>query len=443
MPTKDGTKVFRDPIYGYIEVGPEELKIINLPVFQRLRWISQLSFCDLAYPNAKHSRFSHVLGVMHLCGLYADHLTEFNLMGRHEELKRLLRLAGLLHDIGHWPFSHASEPFFAEFILKDKEGWKDAHVRWGQNVIKNHDFGIIEVIGEDSANQVAALISGQGKDSGLHPALDTVLKGKFSADRLDYLRRDAHHAGTPEYSIIDTQRIIRSVFIENNKLYHLQKGLFSLEGAILSYTYMYRALYYHRVARGASSVFLKSLCESFNKKPFQNVANNFLEPPVFNQLTDCKLLNAIVKLGGKVAEKLIQSILDRVIPKCLMDHPDLVPYRGPLTRLEEQISDYAKKRLIEDTVAERLGLRRIYIDHPKFIPYIAPGEFLDEPLIASGPEEVHKAQALSEQAPHLKYLYEISPTVTRIYMDRSETRPDNEDLMKTVFTVCNEIESQT
>ena len=117
-----------------------ELKIIALPIFQRLRWISQLSFVDLVYPDAKHTRFGHSLGVMHLCGKYARHLGRFACLGNGEDStdqKRVLRLAGLLHDIGHGPYSHACEPAMAEFILRDQNSWHDAHVRLGQRIIRD------------------------------------------------------------------------------------------------------------------------------------------------------------------------------------------------------------------------------------------------------------------------------------------------------------------
>lgn len=442
MAIKERSKVFRDPIYGYIEVSPEELKIIGLPVLQRLRWISQLGFCDLVYPSAKHTRFSHALGVMHLCGLYADHLAQFRLMEDQGDLRRLLRLAGLLHDIGHWPFSHVSEPTFAEFVLKDEQGWEDSHVRWGKQIIKDPEFGIFKVVGKETAEHVAALIEGRGEGLGLHPALNHVLKGLFSADRLDYLKRDAHHAGTTEYAIVDTQRIIDSAFIERRRLHHLQKGLFALEGAILSYAYMYRALYHHRVARGAACVFETALYHAFTDGHLQANAERYLQPPFFAQFTDYKMLEIIADQGGEVANELVQSLLARQIPKSLVDYPEQDIYQGPLMSLGQKLEDYTKKRNIERAVSRRLNGRRVYIDTPRFVPYIPPGDFTKEPLIAPGPEEALKAKLLSDQAPLLKALYDAFPIITRVYLERGDDMPPKDYVMDVLFDVWGRMESQ-
>ncbi len=440
MATEERSKVFRDPIYGYIEVSPEELKLISLPVLQRLRWISQLGFCDLVYPSAKHTRFSHSLGVMHLCGLYSEHLAQFRLMEDQGTLKRLLRLAGLLHDIGHWPFSHVSEPAFAEFVLGDERGWEDSHVRWGKRIIQDPQFGISPVIGAETAEYLAALIEGRGEELGLHPALDNVLKGLFSADRLDYLRRDAHHAGTTEYAIIDTQRIIDSTFVEGRRLHHRQKGLFALEGAILSYAYMYRALYHHRVARGGACVFEAALYHAFTDGSLQDNLDRYLEPSFFVQFTDFKLLELVAEQGGEAADELVKSILARRIPKCLVDYPEQDVYRGPLTNLGQRVEDYAKKREIEQAVARELNGRRVYIDTPRFMPYVPPGDFTKEPLITPSGEGALKAKLLSDQAPLLKALYDAFPMITRVYVERGGGMPPKDHVMAVLFDVWEKLE---
>lgn len=431
-------KIFRDPIYGYIEVTPQELAVITLPVFQRLRFITQLSFCDLAYPEAKHSRFGHSLGVMHLCGLYADHLAQFNLMDE-KKLRRLLRLAGLLHDIGHWPFSHAAEPAFSEFVLKDKEDWWDSHVRWGQKVITNKKFGISKIITAKTAREVACLIVGRGEEAGLPSALNGVLKGLFSADRIDYLKRDALHAGTTEYSILDVERIIRSPHVKDKKIYHLRKCLFALEGAVLSYAYMYRALYYHHVSRGATCVFESALHHAFTDGKLNTMIEQFVDPDFFVGFTDCELLGLMNRHGGTIAKELVQSLRTRRIPRCLLDYADLSVYEGPLGIVEEKITDYPTKRRIQQAVAERLNGSRTYIDTPRLIAYIPPGRFKEEPLIIADEEKVLTARRLSRESPVLQSLFQISPIITRIYIERDSVKPDKNEVIQALFDACDEI----
>lgn len=201
-------KVVRDPIYGYVGLTKDQLKVIALPVFQRLRRISQLSFVDLVYPNANHSRLSHSLGAMHLARILAEYLriseTGKQLGLTREDYKAIV-WAGLLHDIGHLPFSYACEPAFAHFVGRQMN-WKDYHVQIGGEIIRDRSFGIAKVLGKQMADKVCKLI--QGECSSHQRALSEAMTGACSVDRLDYLRRDAYHAGTPEYAIVDYNRVL-------------------------------------------------------------------------------------------------------------------------------------------------------------------------------------------------------------------------------------------
>jgi HD superfamily phosphohydrolase len=180
-------KVIRDPVYGYIRLTSEQCELIKLPVFQRLRRISQLSFADLVYPNATHNRFSHCLGVMHLGRIVSNYLKTSGI-GEEIELEDIdyksIVWAGLLHDIGHLPFSHVCEPAFAHF-MDNLTDWKDYHVKLGSEIIHNPEFGIEAVIGEEIAEKVTALIS--DTNSNTHPLVQKVMTGICSIDRLDYL----------------------------------------------------------------------------------------------------------------------------------------------------------------------------------------------------------------------------------------------------------------
>ncbi len=102
----------RDPIYGFITPNETEFKIINTKIFQRLRRIKQLAMAYLVYPGANHTRFDHSVGVYHLASLMADKLLPSK---QNEERRRIVRLAALLHDIGHGPFSHVSEDILNKF----------------------------------------------------------------------------------------------------------------------------------------------------------------------------------------------------------------------------------------------------------------------------------------------------------------------------------------
>ncbi|MCL2368436.1 MAG: HD domain-containing protein, partial [Oscillospiraceae bacterium] len=137
-PKKDKIYKVRDPVHGFVKLDAQEMDIVNSPVYQRLRRIRQLSLTEMLYPGANHTRFEHSLGVLQLASEMFDHITadEGNLdrLGiKRKDLERprkMIRLAALLHDIGHAPFSHAGEgvmPLLPENHLRYKEGKQERY----------------------------------------------------------------------------------------------------------------------------------------------------------------------------------------------------------------------------------------------------------------------------------------------------------------------------
>lgn len=196
----------RDPIFGFITIDEWEREIINHRVFQRLRRIKQLAWTDMVYPGATHTRFEHSLGVMHIATQMFNSIVE----KRRELLKSelnftedgfgrdrvLVRLASLLHDVGHGPFSHAGEelmPVNPETNRPYKhEDYTDAIIRYlMRDVIKNHPLNDNYRI---SADDVADFYSGSPRvrRSILWRGL---VNSQLDADRADYLLRDSHHIG--------------------------------------------------------------------------------------------------------------------------------------------------------------------------------------------------------------------------------------------------------
>jgi HD superfamily phosphohydrolase len=112
-------KFIRDPVHYYITISSKEEEVIDLPIFQRLRRIHQLSFADIVYPGAVHTRFSHSLGAMELAKRAARYLRAKEIIDEEDE--KVLIWAALLHDIGHFPFSHAFEPAYSYFVKKESD----------------------------------------------------------------------------------------------------------------------------------------------------------------------------------------------------------------------------------------------------------------------------------------------------------------------------------
>ncbi|HEY7508517.1 MAG TPA: HD domain-containing protein, partial [Nitrososphaera sp.] len=184
-----------DPIHRYIRFSQAEKDVIDSPAFQRLRRIRQLAGAHLVYPSAQHSRFEHSLGAMHVAGLAAEGLLIKGYIDNAETVQEI-RLAALLHDIGHGPFSH----LFEEVL---EAGSAVSHEEMGRWIIAKSE--IADVLGKNgqSADHVARLSFGQSK---VH-FLNEIISGSLSADIMDYLPRDSYFTGA-EYGKIDYYRLV-------------------------------------------------------------------------------------------------------------------------------------------------------------------------------------------------------------------------------------------
>ncbi len=257
---------FRCPIYGFITLSEWEREIISQPAFQRLRRIGQLAFTNYVYPGAMHTRFEHSLGVMYMATLLYDGIVE-----RSRELLKsefgydeagfkryrvLVRLAALLHDIGHSPFSHASEELFP---LKDDPvgsgNGRYTHEEYSAAIIRR-DFA--DIIKDHPANnnyrfspdEVIALL--EGSDDAKNSLFwRNLIVSQMDADRMDYLLRDSHHAGV-DYGRFDWRRLVQTVEVVpglrggSPTLGVSEGGLHAAEGLILARYFMFTQVYFHK-----------------------------------------------------------------------------------------------------------------------------------------------------------------------------------------------------
>ena len=206
---------FRDPIHGFIRVSAAERRLINSGVFQRLRRIRQLGTSYLVYHGAEHSRFGHCLGVMEVATKIhaAIAAKRPGILGDSAEAARqeqLLRLAALLHDVGHAPFSHASEDLFPDNV----DGKKLEHEDYtAALILKSELASIIEQ--EYSKVNICAqdVVNIFSDPASLGPAgvlLQDIVSGELDADRMDYLARDSLYAGVT-YGRFDLDRLLDTI----------------------------------------------------------------------------------------------------------------------------------------------------------------------------------------------------------------------------------------
>jgi hypothetical protein len=234
----DRGRAIRDSIHGDIFLTEGELRIIDTPIFQRLRRIKQLGLNYLVYPSANHTRFEHSLGATHLAGRLADRLALGEAEGRE------VRLAALLHDIGHGPLSHTSEEFLRRYFNLSHEGMTEKLV-CGPTLAP-----LLDSIGV-RPERVAEILAGEGA------YLSRMISGEFDVDRMDYLVRDSHHTGVA-YGVIDLDRIVHTLELEGSSLAVREGGLRAVEGLLVARFLMTPTVYLHHTSRIADAMFLRA-----------------------------------------------------------------------------------------------------------------------------------------------------------------------------------------
>ncbi len=312
----DGTALLGDPVHGYITFTTPhglnektEKDLIDTPWMQRLRQIYQLQSARWVYPSAEHSRFQHVLGAMHLAGRFARHLYPSLKAAAHDcpsanYVEEFLRIAALLHDIGHGPFGHFfDDNYLALYDL--------THEKLGQHIIRTELADIIKAIrrsptgefakGEKlNPDQVAFLIGkGPGSTSSKQPHwtvfLQPLLSGIYTVDNLDYVMRDAYMCGVA-IGAVDIDRLMYYTFFTDKGLTLHKSGLTALNMFLNARLYMYTNVYYHRTTRAIDEhlkeLFKETMARIF---PYGNPVKNLQD---YLSLTDWSLLEGVRKWEG-------------------------------------------------------------------------------------------------------------------------------------------------
>ena len=258
----------RCPVHGFITLDEWEWEIINQPAFQRLRRIRQLGLTDYVYPGAVHTRFEHSLGVMHVATRLYDALVarsgellkselRYNDDGLRRD-RRIVRLAALLHDVGHAPLSHVSEdlmPTTPNGAHYRHEDYTAAIIRTNlREVIENHEINQANY--KISAEDVTCLIQGVSELPRQLLFWRDLISSQMDADRMDYLLRDSYHAGV-RYGVYDLERLINTVCaVEANeeateriRIGISEDGWHAAESLILARYYMFTQIYFHKTRR--------------------------------------------------------------------------------------------------------------------------------------------------------------------------------------------------
>ena len=294
-----------DPIHNFIRVYDSELAIIDSSAFQRLRRIKQLSGAHLTYPGAQHTRFEHSLGVMHIAGLAGQLLQEKEIIGKDDVQD--LRIAGLLHDIGHGPFSHLFEEIFQNHS-------NITHEDIGKNIILKTEIGDLLSSSGFNKKKITRLSFGESK----LPFMNEIISGILSADMMDYLLRDGYFTGA-EHAKIDHIRIIQSFDVYRKKLALEKSALYSFESMMHSRYQMFKAVYFHKTVRAAEVMLLEAI-----RLADKELNLNSMSLSEYLELTDDSILSKLLAIKSKNdrlqrAKQLAQDYLNRNLLKCVYE----------------------------------------------------------------------------------------------------------------------------
>ncbi len=378
-------KVIRYTIWNNIRLEEHALTQVDTPAMQRLRYVRQLGYCFLVYPGATHSRFEHALGAHHMARRTIGLLDERGELTHVDPMERDLTAAAmLLHDVGHYPFSHALE----EIGALNHESAATPRITTG---------GVAEALtsafGPTGPARVLAMM--HGTDTG---PLQGLVSGSIDLDKIDYLKRDAMMCGVP-YGEIDVDRLLDSVVIVTDPgtgragVGIMEKGLSALESLLFAKYQMYRNIYWHHAVRSATAMYKRLVDDALQSGalPLDGLAD----------WTDEGLLHALLPK----APPLLMALRERRLYKRLAQWSaaELGDEAG-----EWIASDRALAVAVEDRLAIELGLApgEVLLDYPAKtqmlgvdLPVLRRGGAVEH-LTSSGLVGALNLPALSQQLYH-------------------------------------------
>lgn len=352
-------KLIRDPLWDTIHLDPTAVRIVDTAEFQRLRYIRQLGFAHLVYPGATHTRFDHALGVYHLTRTALRLLRERGGVPPEAwEGEELVPYAALLHDIGHYAYSHALEEL------------DSAHLPVHHEEVSQRFFAspalrdAMAPLGLTAADRIHEVIRGHGEIP-----LRGLVSGTLDLDKMEYLRRDARFCGVP-YGEVDVSRLLQGLQLLQDPetgLYEVgvhEKAVAALESLLFAKYQMFRNVYWHHAVRAATALYKRIVEEA--------IRAGLIDPDELVGPTDEELLYEI----GRRAQADDSEVAERIATRWL---PALRQRRLPKRALELTAADLAGrvvedwaigdspwKRAVEDDLAAELGLAsgEVVIDFP-------------------------------------------------------------------------------
>lgn len=331
--------VIRDVLYGDINIDDEVIEmLIRTKEMQRLRGIKQLGLTYMIFPGAEHSRYTHSIGVYYLATQIVEVLEKKSGMKFDEQEKKGLFAACLLHDLGHGPYSHASEYFFAY-----------DHEQMTVEIIMNKYTQIHNILSEQRYYQdVIDFI----KKEHSNKLLNSILSSSIDADRMDYLVRDSYYCGV-SYGKFDLQRLLKIIDIADDKIVFLEKGIHTIEDFLLSRYHMFNQVYLNDKSSGYEllvSEILKRISElndeNYKFKTDLAVLLNFYDTDEidvrdFVELDDMRLYHIIAELRNNESDPKLFALCSALLDHELLgiDNPEECKYTWKMNKYTKKVYD--------------------------------------------------------------------------------------------------------
>jgi len=361
-------EIIRDPLWNNIRLDPLAQRLVDTPAFQRLRYVRQLGLAFLVYPGATHTRFEHALGTYLLARRALTLLEDRGVLETTESDEcRVVRTAALLHDIGHYPFSHALEEIGA---IHHEEVARPLVTRGAIADILRRELG------DDAPERVMELIRGKSDSP-----LQRLISGSLDLDKIEYLTRDAFMCGV-RYGDIDADRLLNSLTLLDDPVTGkravglVEKGLSALESLLFAKYQMYRNVYWHHAVRSATAMYKRLVDDAVNA--------GSLDAEALATFTDEGLLH---DLARRAPSPILAALRERRLYKRAFECPaaELPPDTAEWIAEDRPLTVAA-----ENTLARELGLLpgELLLDYPTKTQMLG----LDIPVVRRG-GAVHRLTA--------------------------------------------------
>ncbi len=394
----------KDPVHGYVYITEEEKTIIDTYPMQRERRLRQLAGSEYVYPGANHTRFEHSLGVMFLSGQVLVNPNISRVVS--DEEVDMCRIAALLHDCGHGPFSHV----FEHLLIKDLEKTHEDITSW--LIEKSEVADKLSKMGYNP-QEVAGLAVGKlhKKDRAF---LDQIISSAVDVDKQDFIVRDTYHTGA-EYGFIDVYRLIHALDLLGENLAVELGALSALEAFVIARIESFKSIYFHRVGRAAQIM----LASAMDKANDELGLTAFKTPEEYLALDDYTVWAALKKC--EASNKIINNLENRRMLKCA--------YERTFYQKDDMISNLfgqeSYRNQIRGEIAKEagVGIESVIIDVPTVpsVPYhhTVLMESTEIPVFIRSPVGEKKLQRLSESSKIFETLKGFM-NILRVYTDQTD-----------------------